>query len=606
MAHTRDKHHYDMLDQQDVDPAGDEEFVSKAEKQKLTRLSQDAFKQSAAAMSQAELGKTEKFLGMRVDSGLAAYLSSIYNIASDNIGQFLIPKTYKLTTSLGTKAGLHGTPLERTAAATTFAVTAGLKSAADIGKIRAGITEQREERKKLVHEIAPVLDDIKGRHSLSSLSAVREEDNEVIYAHRQRLSKIARSKNSNNLIGMVVNVAPNLALDVTHFGKMWAGKTPAEIKQEHNQKLLDDKQKNPADMDNNDTFKHLGRTMVQATTGQVADRIVRSNEFKLKNGMQPYSALDMILELQQQVESNPKASSFQVPKAFGSSGRHRQSYPLEEYVGLIFLQHQKDMADLKEDHTEIREALHEDLEAAVKPIAAAIRKGDLSVMSLVRLVGEQKIIKNRGRAIAEPEEVKALIEGSTAYVHTDLKEYYKNSPHGREGIKKPLETLKGEDRMVYLSLLPLAVRKDLGVSDKENKDVEKRIKTDINRMLSDLTVGIHAEESEAELKKDGLAKPEMKELQKAYDAIEKSGEEAMDKFKSSPANPKGIERTLSNWAVSRINGGKVHLGKVMEVGHSKVEAMASEEADVETHGAKSFAKRETHRGGAYPEEFSLN
>lgn len=605
MAHTRDKNHYDMLDQEDVDSAGEEGLVSKAEKQKLTRLSEDAFKQSASAMSQADLGKTEKFLGMRVDSGLAAYLSSIYNIASDNIGQFLIPKTYKLTTKLGEQAGMHGTPLTRTAAAATFAVTAGLKSAADIGKITAGLSEQKRERQKLVHQIAPVLDDIKGRHSLGALSATKETDNEVIYAHRQRLAKIARSKNSNNLIGALVNVVPNLALDVTHFGKMWKGMTPDQIKKENRKKQQEDKNKEASDdVDGNNTFKHLGRTMVQATTGQVADRIQRSNEYKLKNGMQPYSALEMIVELKQQVDNNPKASSFQVPKALSSSGRHRQSYPLEEYIGLVFLQHQKDMADIKEDHTEIREALHEDLEAAVKPIAAAIRKGDLSVMSLIRLVGEGQIIKNRGRAIAEPDEVKDLIKGSAAY--TDVNEYYKNSPHGRAGIKKPLETLKGEDRMVYLSLLPFEVRKDLGISDKENAAVEKRNKDGINRMLSDLTVGIHAEESSIDLKKDGLAKPEVKVLQQAYEAVQESGEEAMEKFKSKPANPKGIESTLSNWAVARINGGKSHLGKLVELGHAKVEAMGSEDADMESEKETSFAKREARRGDSSHEEFSLN
>lgn len=592
MVNNNDSH-YGYNDQAGMDSRGDGGLVTNQDKRKLSMLANDAVKKGANAMGDAEIGKTEKFLGMNVDAGLAAYLSSIYNIASDNIAQFIAPKTYGIAEDLAVKGGLtaKSVPLARTATAVTVAVVAGLKSAGEISKITAVFSEQKQQRKKLVHSIAPVLDDIKGRHSVGAFASVSEKDNEVIYAHRQRLSRINKSENTNKIITMLVNVAPNVALDMPFFKKMWGGWHPD---QSEIASALTATQVPTAPVKTDDSsFGNLGRTFVQASTGQLADRITKSNDMKLRKGLQPYSALEMILELQQQVESNPKASSFQAPKGFENSNRHPESYPLEEYLALMFIQHQREMADLKDDHTEIREALHEDLTAAVKPIATAIRAGNLSVMALVRLVGEREIIKNRGRAIAEPKEVEALIKGSSAYVHTDLEEYYRNSPTTREEKKKLLGKLEGDERFIFLSLHPTAVMKDLGVSDKEIKEVVEKSKKNDYKQTAELLVGVH-QESQSALKKDGLAKPEIQILDSAYEAIKREGVGALAEFKTSPTNPKGVEKVLADWAVPHIKGGE-HLGKVIEKGHAKLASMTAE-MDQEADETRDLGDADLERG----------
>ena len=564
---------YGGYDREDSDSHGDDALVTKQDKQKLSALANDAMKKGTAAMSDAELGKTEKFFGINIDSGLAAYLSSTYNVVSGNIGKFIGPKTYNLTTKIGEQMGMapKSTGLKQTAAVTTFVVNVGLKAAADIGKITTAFSEQRKDRQKMVQHIAPVLDDIKGRHSLGAFAGVRESDNEVIYAHRQRMARMAKSENTNRIVSMLVNVVPNVALDVTTFNHMWGGMTPKAIKDAA--QLAAAKKLTESD---DSVLGNLGETFIQVTSGQISERISKGNQLKLRKGLQPYSSLEMILELQKQVESNPKSSSFQLPKGFENSNKHPKSYPLEEYVALIFIQHQREMVDFTNDHTEIREALHDDLTAAIKPVVKSIRAGSLDAMSLIRLVGERKIIKNKGRAIAEPHEVEELIKHSDAYVHTDLEEFYRNASRTREEMKKLLDKLEGQDRAIYLALLPDAVKEDLGVPRKEIKahhDEVKKAKHP-NRALADLTVAAHSE-SQFTLKTEGLAKPEIQLLDSAYAAIKRDGIDAVNDFKTSATNPKGLEHILANWAVPHIQGGKDHLGKVMEKGHSRMEEITS-------------------------------
>ena len=564
---------YGGYDHEEHDSHGDDALITKQDKQKLSALANDAMKKGASAMSDAELGKTEKFFGFNVDSGLAAYISSTYNVVSGNIGKFIGPKTYNLTTKIGEQMGMvpKSIGLKQTAAVTTFLVNVGVKAAADIGKITTAFSEQRKDRQKIVSHISPVLDDIKGRHTLGAFAGVRESDNEVIYAHRQRMTRIAKSENTNRIVSMLVNVVPNVALDVTTFNHMWGGMDPDQIKKAA-QKIAATKK---ADSDDS-VLGNLGETFIQVTSGQISERISKGNQLKLRKGLQPYSSLEMILELQKQVESNPKSSSFQLPKGFENSDKHPKSYPLDEYVALIFIQHQREMVDFTDDHTEIREALHEDLTSAIKPIVKSIRAGSLDAMSLIRLVGERQIIKNKGRAIAEPHEVEELIKHSDAYVHTDLEEFYRNASRTREEMKKLLDKLEGQDRAIYLALLPDAVKEDLGVPRKEIKahheDVKKAKHS--NQTLADLTVAAHGE-SQSSLKERGLAKPEIQLLDSAYAAIKRDGMDAVNDFKTSPTNPKGLEHILANWAVPHIQGGKDHLGKMMEKGHVRLEEITS-------------------------------
>lgn len=559
---------------------------------KFNQNTANAFKDSAQAMDRAELGKTTKLFGFKVDAGIAEYLSSIYNNASNIVFQMVLPQTHTTAKKLGMRAGLAegSAALNRTAALSTFGVAVALKAGKDIGAVYSDIREARKERQEMTRRVADVLDDIKGRHSLGAFDGVKQSENEVIYAQRQRMNKIAGAAKVNSLTSLAINAGPNLMLDTKVLRGMLKGQSPTEVMHALDAKKAEENS-------NASQMQTLRDMFVNTTTGQVAGRMAKLNDFKLRNSLQPFSALEMILELKEQVESNPKSRGFQLPKSYQNPKGRPKELPLEEYVPMIFMQHQKDMAGFSSEHTEIRDALKQDLLVACQPIVKAVRNGDMDVLSLVRLVGEQKVVRNRGRAVADAEDVAETIARMTAKeasTHESVAEHLKDASYSVAQLKQVLNMLEGKEQVQVGALFSNDMLRAAGLSDSEIKTMRaQQEKLGKNQILAEVTLGVASESDEA-LKKEGLAKPEIKLLHEASKAIEQDGVEAIDQFKANHTRPQGIERVLDNWAVPQITKDKQYFGKVVAQGKLKLEAAEDAAEQPGRHTAKEHHKRASH------------
>lgn len=575
------------------------------ERDDITRVAEDAFRQSADALSHtADDAPPVKLFGMfEVDPGLAVYAKTAYNVLSDFATKILGKHTETLTHRVLSHTSLEAPAIRKIAAVTTLGANLALKSGGYIGQIIEPFHNQRKARAKLARQLAPVLDDIKGSHSLGALMSLTASQNEVIYAHRRRMSKINHADNFENVIDFAVNVTPNMALSLPQFHGMWAKDMSAEAAAAHAQEAMN-KVQGGGDASTLGQLQMLGTTFVGASTAGISNHLKKSNRRKLEKSLQPYSALEMILTLEEQVAQDPNASSFQAP------GKNGESYPLEEYIMRLMIQHQKDMADINPQYTELRPALKEDLSTIAHPIAEAIRSGDLSAMTLIRWVGEGKLIKNHGRSVVGVAEVEALLDRAEKKPQpvpaVNSKDYYTEASFNKEDLRTALGSLKGEERLSFAAMFPDSILQEAGIAEGEIKSIREATLKNYDHMLAQAVAGLAAK-SDDDLTREGLAKNEIKQLRDAYEQIQGEGEQATHKLKTSPANANGIERTLTNWAVASVKGDKEHIGTLLSRGNQQLAAMpAKEEAATSAADGRHeddlgddghFAKREQRNPG---------
>jgi hypothetical protein len=259
------------------------------------------------------------------------------------------------------------------------------------------------------------------------------------------------------------------------------------------------------------------------------------------------------------------------------------------------------MADIDPEHSEIREALREDLAEAVKPIAAAIRKGDMSTMSLVRLVGEGKIIKKHGRAIADAEDVAALIEKEApkqaTYTPVNPAEYYQDVAFSRAQLKAAINGLQGEEKASFTAMFPDTVLAEAGMDNKDIKAMRDHTMKHYDTMLSEAMLGLNAK-TDQELKADGLVKKEIDHVRKAAKMIGERGEEAMHDLKSSPVNEHGVEQLLANVAVHQ----PTYMGTLMKTGRETLAQQALNDNEHAAHDNSHAEREERRRGSAQGNE----
>lgn len=400
----------------------DDEDGQAVSKKEVDRFAQDAFKQAESAIASSKIGETKKLFGLvEMDAGIVNMVNGVYNMGADYFSNQLRPRAFDISSKLATRWLKVSEPTAKTiGVATAIGSTALMKMGGYFGDIYRGFADHLDDRRQLAHDIAPVLDDIKGGHSVFSLQRVGAKDNEVIYAHRTRIGKMASAQNTSNILEMAVNSGASLLMDGFGLARIWKGRADprldaakvAQLFRTKNTKASEEQAKEDihgmmAEISGGNTLK----TGFLGLLPTISKRYVASSQHKLAKELSPYSALEMILELQQQAGGNSDVSRIQEPRNYKDPHARRHEFSLEEYLVRIFIQHQKDMAWLKpEAHTEIRQSLVPDLTTAVRPLAKAIRSGEVSPMSLVRLVGEGHIIQKHGRAIATLKEIQALID----------------------------------------------------------------------------------------------------------------------------------------------------------------------------------------------------
>ncbi len=575
----------DRYHNQSHDDAHDDGVISSAD---INQAAANAFKHGAEAMGNAELGKTKKFMGVvTLDAGVADMLDGIYNVGADFLSNTVRPRIGKLVETNLARAVSPGAA-KTAGIVASVGSTVVLKAGAYFGPIWDGVSDQRKQMRDLVHTIAPVLDDIKGNHSIVSLYTTGIKDNEVIFAHRKRLGKIAESKNLSNVTNLFVNSGASLMLDISTITK--------EIKAANGITITPAIHGTPEAANHNGHEQQLPvqafKSGIVSMLPQLAKHLSASSEHKLCTEMQPYSALEMIVELSEQVGSDPKARGFIVPRSFQTPHGRREQYPLEEYLMRICIQHQKDMSYLDPKYAEIREALRDDLAASVKPLAAAIRKGDFNVMGLVRMVGEGKIIKKQGRAIASAAEVEALIEKEAPkqaiYTPVDPNEYYKDATFSRAQMKSALKLLSGNEKAEFAALFPDSILTEAGMAKDDVKSLRQSTAARYDHMLAAAIVGLN-EKTDDVLKTDGLAHTEIEQIRHAAQAIHQQGESVLHDLKTSAVNERGIEHLLANVIVHKPE----YLGKMSGVGHAKLQEQAAND-DTDEHASRKSHHR-VHR-----------
>ncbi len=343
---------------------------------------------------------------IEVSPQIVAYLQAGYNVISDFATKFVAQPVYDGTVLLAQRMGIKDIKRARgLAAATTFAVDTTIKSAGYVAPWLGSARGHRKQLNALARTLAPVLDELKGGHALVNLHAVGINDNEMIYAQRRRLAEEARMSNVSNVIDLIINAGPNVWFSAQQLHRMaYSNLSPRELAlKEHADALKSEG--NPRW-----EFRDAKETIVNTATAGIADYVKNLQTKALEKTRQHYSAMEMILALDEQLNKHPGATTIRAP------GKDGDLFTLEKYVARIITQHQRDMADISPAHTEIRNALKEDLVVLVKPIAESIHKGKLSPLTLVRWVGEGKLVKDKGRALASLSEVQGLL-GQQAAPH---------------------------------------------------------------------------------------------------------------------------------------------------------------------------------------------
>ena len=469
--------------------------------------------------------KTTKLAGIfEVPEMVGTVVEGLWNEGVDDFTKWLHPRAHPTFEKWGAKAGLKGSALAQGATIATVALNTTLKSGIFIHPVYEAFRDKHEQKVQMARKMAPVLD-IEGGHSVHTLM---HSKNDMIRAHAERMTAKSNLKIKNALVKMFINVAPSTVFDLPDYRKMWNG-----------QPVTGEITAGEARVKN-----FVGR-IARVGSAPMANVLTHSNEraYKKKFGSE-YSALEMVLELNDQVAEKPDASGFTMP------GKNRRAMGLEDYVREIITQHQKDMADISTEHTEIRDALKDDVKSAAAVLAEAIRQGDISALSLIELIGGGEVIKRNGRAIADSDEIKehiAQLSGKhSVHAVTDVKEYLKDSDFTIEDLEKSLKLLEGTpERVHFASMFPNELLKKAGMGASEIKEMRAETLEHYGREICATFLGLNALPDE-ELKAGGLATHEIKSIREMSKHIERSGESAVAKLKNNP----GANHAVPNWLVS--------------------------------------------------------
>ena len=537
--------------------------------------------------------KKEKIFGMEVDPMMALGVNAIVNNAAHMFMTLFAPRSFDLTNNLlKNHLGVQSNSVAaKIAGVATLALSVGAKGAKQFSQIYGSLSEDRAKHAKLATAIAPVLDELKDSHSVGALmrvgrAGIDKTGNDMIWSHRKRLSTIAHNNTMGYVIDLAMNAGPNLLLDLPIAKALAYKGTDVEG---HFRDVISTRSSTPAANTAGSTqtpqdMKAVGVGMLNTATPMIAEMWKKNNKAKLQALPSQHSALEMLIELQEQVTNDAKEKQFYPP------GNKSKGMSLEHYIAQVMVQHQKEMSLFDPEQAEIREALMDDLALVAKPMAKAVRDGTISALSLVRLIGENHVIKSHGRVVASADEVEAQIERmagkTTTKLHHDPKDYYGTASFTKDDLKSALKSLDGDERLLFASWFSDAILEDAGISTSEIKNIREATAKSYETGLLDAISGLAAQ-SDAALKDAGMAMAEIKQLRHAQQRIERDGAEAVHQLRESPAQPHGVERVLANVAVAQVLGDKTYVGKLVTKGREAL-------AHAESHGERADSVERDH------------
>ena len=423
----------------------------------------------------------------------------------------------------------------------------------------------REQAKRTLR---PVLEDISADMGKIGFGDVSQSQNEVIYAHRRRLEQELGFSAKRSGLGFAIYIAGGLVESIT--GK--------KLAKESNQAMRE------ATRALNGNSEPTAELLVQTGIPLLGNYVAKTVEtgYAEDHRGRFFSAFEMIEGLESQLkdvdfkDARSAHLQFSLPKE-----AKRHSLSLEDYITETILLHARDMEHLDPNYTHLRSALKPEVQETSKMIAEAIRAGELPAMGLVRLIGEGHIIKNQGKGVAHPDAVRVAIEklsrNAANYAVTDTKEYYGDATFTKKDVKAALQSLEGEERLMFAAMLPDAVLKEAGVPTEEIKVIREKTSQWYEGKLSELVVGLASADDKI-LAEQGMAKAEMKSLRNVAQAIQNDGVEAVHAFRSNAGHQNGIERVLTNAMMTKLPAeGREYLGRLAERGQEALKAAENAE-----------------------------
>lgn len=439
------------------------------------------------------------------------------------------------------------------------------------------VTNWRKERKQMAQDAAPILKDMAAEGMPGSIGGVGIEDNEVIYAHRKRIN--------TNLSHVTVNNVLQTAS--SQIGMIIKGEKPT--KGHAVDAGLSAKAGDAAGL------LLAIPPAVDALVGRFTDS--RNKELAANRGS--CSAFQLITNLDEQIKKRAKngdgitGGDFAFPKTMGN-----RSAGLADYIATTIKAHSEEMERLlPNDYSQLRDALKPQIKEVSKVLAEAITSGELAPLSLIRLIGEGKIIKQQGRTLVDVEELKHQINkhaGTQAgKAEIDPKEYLKMATFKDKELKETLASLEGNERAIFASFFPDTILKKTGMSEAEIETIRKDTAPMYENNLANLLAGI-ANQPDADLKSQGLADREIKTIKDAAKTLQERGAEAVHALRANATNPIGIELPLLNAAMAKISEPH-YVGKMLSQGSQLLTEGAKEHAAIpEGEGGEGHRARPRH------------
>lgn len=485
-----------------------------------------------------------------------------YNLVAQNLNEFALGKVYKAVAGAAAKSeGLQGYAHGAGMAAATSLV-AGISFWPDFVKARQQEKNYQQSLGKLAQRFAPLLDDYApaGRGTISQFFSVPAEANQMIANERWRAAaqqNAERFRNTVEILGRVPLFAASMGYGAKKMGdaaseteaKVEAAKSkkPSETAEQAKMRQLKEKAdsfqkelglerkdavkmaqeelaKNPAKAEAEAESGFLGRFKRDVVGGGVLAAapiatMIANNLYKKRledRGIQAISASDMVQHLGAQLDDNPKSDRFTLPKGMSELGSKsgNNQLKLEDYIEQVFRQHERDTHG---NDAAIPARYGEQLHEACALIAKAIREDKMDGrLALIKLVGEQQIVRPGGRFVEDADTVKERIakveEALFLKESVDPKAQLQEMGISPETVREQWRSWSDEERAFAALTLGEKTVEYAGIPAQQVHHLCENFKQDYAQSLSHVVSNLAAMDK-AELKKQGASSTDLKRIE---------------------------------------------------------------------------------------------
>lgn len=275
---------------------------------------------------------------------------------------------------------------------------------------------------------------------------------------------------------------------------------------------------------------------------------------------------------------------------------------LKQYIVEIFQQNERDHGRAPKDPSQkpIGPQLISRMDDAVGEIADAIGRG-MDAIALVNLVGDGKIVRHDGkggRSFATSAQAQELVAQQSDLFSTTKKvtaeEFYANFADPamlKDVIGKNLKELKGEERNLFIAIVPEEVLKQVGVSQKEARNAQhsahKLLVQAVTAYGFELAERAEKDKDPEALKKLGMTEEQIEAVARLGEAVREGNVEAAKRLVE--GQDKRVLEAVRHVALNEETKGHVSWQDKVKKGKELMDAAKAR--------ASSFAERHAGREG---------